>query len=55
VLAAIEAGDLPPRRLASWRKLKRELAYELRRRDYRVAKAEVARWRRAERRGRARP
>jgi ribosome biogenesis GTPase len=55
VLAAIEAGDLPPRRLASWRKLKRELGYELRRRDYRVARVEAARWRRAERRGRARP
>jgi ribosome biogenesis GTPase len=55
VLAAIESGDLPPRRLASWRKLKRELSYELRRRDSRVAKAEAARWRRAERRGRTRP
>ena len=55
VLAAIASGDLPPRRLASWRKLKRELAYELRRSDYRVAKAEAARWRRAEQRGRARP
>jgi ribosome biogenesis GTPase len=55
VLAAIESGDLPPRRLASWRKLKRELAYELRRRDYRVSRAEAARWRRAERQRRARP
>jgi ribosome biogenesis GTPase / thiamine phosphate phosphatase len=55
VLAAIESGDLPPRRLASWRKLKRELGYELRRRDARVGRAEAARWRRAERRGRARP
>lgn len=55
VLAAIESGDLPPRRLASWRKLKRELAYELRRRDTRVARAEAMRWRRSERRGRARP
>jgi ribosome biogenesis GTPase len=54
VLAAIEAGDLQPRRLASWRKLKRELSYELRRRDYRVAKAEVARWRRTERNVRGR-
>jgi ribosome biogenesis GTPase / thiamine phosphate phosphatase len=43
VLAAVAAGDLPPRRLASWRKLKRELAYELgrrrsRRREHRVAR-----------------
>jgi ribosome biogenesis GTPase / thiamine phosphate phosphatase len=55
VLAAIEAGDLAPRRLASWRKLKRELSYEMRRRDARVSKAEVFRHRRAERRRRARP
>jgi ribosome biogenesis GTPase len=55
VLAAIETGDLPHRRLASWRKLKRELAYELRRSDARVGRAEAARWRRIERRGRARP
>jgi ribosome biogenesis GTPase len=53
VLAAVESGEIAPRRLASWRKLKRELSYELRRRDARVAKAEAARWRRAERRGRA--
>jgi ribosome biogenesis GTPase len=55
VLAAIAAGDLAPRRLASWRKLKRELAYELRRRDARVAAAGRARARRVERARRARP
>lgn len=55
VLAAIASGELSPRRLASWRRLKRELSYEMRRRDYRVTKADVFRHRRAERRGRARP
>lgn len=35
VLAAVAAGELPPRRLASWRKLKRELAYEMGRRGSR--------------------
>lgn len=40
VLAAIERGELAPRRLASWRKLKRELAYELRRRDARAIAVE---------------
>jgi ribosome biogenesis GTPase len=54
VLAAIESGVLPPRRLASWRKLKRELTYELRRRDYRVSRVEAARWRRGERPARGR-
>jgi ribosome biogenesis GTPase len=55
VLAAVEAGELAPRRLASWRKLKRELSYEMRRRDHRISQAEVFRHRRAERRRRARP
>lgn len=56
VLAAIESGDLPPRRLASWRKLKRELAYELRRQDRRSAGSERGWfWYRDERRRRARP
>jgi ribosome biogenesis GTPase len=47
VQAAIEAGELAPRRLASWRKLKRELAYELRRKDARLSAADRYRWRRA--------
>jgi ribosome biogenesis GTPase / thiamine phosphate phosphatase len=55
VLAAVEAGDLSPRRLAGWHKLHRELAHESRRRDAQVAAAERARWRRAERQHRARP
>ncbi|WP_213455351.1 ribosome small subunit-dependent GTPase A [Rhizomonospora bruguierae] len=43
VRAALESGDLPPRRLDSWRKLQREIAYESRRRDARLAAAERAR------------
>jgi ribosome biogenesis GTPase len=55
ILAGIAAGDLEPRRLASWRKLKRELAYELRRRDARLAAAKRAHRRRVERSRRSRP
>jgi ribosome biogenesis GTPase len=56
VLAAIESGELPPRRLASWRKLKRELAYELRRREGRTSGSGRGWfWDRDERRRRARP
>jgi ribosome biogenesis GTPase len=55
VLAAVSSGELSPRRLASWRTLKRELSYTMRRRDARVTKAEVYRHRRAEQRRRTRP
>lgn len=55
VLAAVEFGELAPRRLASWRKLKHELSYEMRRHDRRITKSDVFRHRRAERRRRARP
>ncbi|WP_081861576.1 ribosome small subunit-dependent GTPase A [Cellulomonas sp. HZM] len=44
VLAAIAAGDLPQRRLDSWRKLAREAAYQARRVDSRLAAQERARW-----------
>lgn len=44
VLAAIESGQLPPRRLDSYRKLLREAAYQERRGDARLAAAERARW-----------
>lgn len=37
VQAALESGELPSRRLWSWRKLRREVAAEMRRRDARVA------------------
>ncbi len=44
VQAAIDAGDLPERRLASWRKLQREAAYQARRVDARLRAAELAVW-----------
>jgi ribosome biogenesis GTPase len=48
VRAALEAGRLAPRRLESWRKLRREVAYELRRRDARLAAQERARAKRTD-------
>jgi ribosome biogenesis GTPase len=38
VRAAIESGELPPRRLESWRRLGREVGYEMRRRAARLAR-----------------
>jgi ribosome biogenesis GTPase len=49
VRAAVEAGDLAPRRLANWRKLKRELAHELHRREARERQVDMYRRRRVER------
>jgi ribosome biogenesis GTPase len=46
VLAALEDGSLDERRLASWRKLGREAAYQARRADARLMAAERAVWRR---------
>lgn len=46
VLAALEDGSLDERRLASWRKLGREAAYQARRADARLMAAERASWRR---------
>ncbi|HET8662014.1 MAG TPA: ribosome small subunit-dependent GTPase A [Micromonosporaceae bacterium] len=46
VQAALDRGELAPRRLESWRKLRREVAYEQRRRDARLAAEERARWKR---------
>lgn len=46
VRAALDRGELAPRRLESWRKLRREVAYEQRRRDARLAAEERARWKR---------
>jgi ribosome biogenesis GTPase len=46
VRAALDSGVLAPRRLASWRKLQREIAFETRRRDARLAAEERARWKR---------
>jgi ribosome biogenesis GTPase len=44
VQAAIDAGELPARRLASWRKLQREAAWQARRVDARLRQAELAVW-----------
>lgn len=44
VLAALEDGTLDERRLASWRKLGREAAFQARRADARLRAAERAVW-----------
>jgi ribosome biogenesis GTPase len=44
VLAALESGELDPARLASWRKLKRELRWLETRVDARARAEEAARW-----------
>lgn len=44
VRAALESGDLAPRRLDSFRRLEREAAYQARRVDARLAAEERARW-----------
>ncbi|MEV7229209.1 MULTISPECIES: ribosome small subunit-dependent GTPase A [Polymorphospora] len=53
VRAALESGDLTGRRWESWRKLQREVAFETRRRDARVAAEHRARWKRIDRDQRA--
>jgi ribosome biogenesis GTPase len=57
VLAAIEAGDLPQRRLDSWRKLQREARYMASRTDARIRAEEQRKWRAISKsvKGRARP
>jgi ribosome biogenesis GTPase / thiamine phosphate phosphatase len=55
VLAAIESGDLPERRLASWHKLRREAEWIASRTDARLRSERSRRWRqihRAQRRAR---
>ncbi|MGI5216106.1 ribosome small subunit-dependent GTPase A [Plantactinospora sp. CA-290183] len=46
VRAALDSGELPARRWASWQKLEREIAFETRRRDDRMAAEERRRWKR---------
>jgi ribosome biogenesis GTPase len=46
VREALDCGDLAPRRWESWRKMQREIAYETRRRDARLAAQERDRWKR---------
>jgi ribosome biogenesis GTPase / thiamine phosphate phosphatase len=54
VTAAIRAGSLEPRRLASYRKLEREAAYVARKADPRAARAEARAWHAKTREGSAR-
>ena len=44
VQASLDAGDLSPERLDSWRRLQRELAWQARRTDARLQAEERARW-----------
>ncbi|WP_030454304.1 ribosome small subunit-dependent GTPase A [Herbidospora cretacea] len=44
VLAALESGELPERRLESWRKLQREAAWMARRSDARLQAEETRKW-----------
>jgi len=57
VLGAVEAGELDDERLASWRKLQRELAWLARKQDLRAQHEERRRWaiRSREARARTRP
>jgi ribosome biogenesis GTPase len=54
VLGAVESGELPADRLASWRKLQRELLAIAMRHDAVLRKEEVRKWKLRSREGRAR-
>ncbi|HEX6970062.1 MAG TPA: ribosome small subunit-dependent GTPase A [Micromonosporaceae bacterium] len=54
VREALESGALSARRWANYQKLRREAAYEMRRRDARLAAVERARWKRLQREAAAR-
>jgi len=54
VLAAVESGALPPDRLASWRKLQRELLSVAMRHDHLLRKEESRKWRLRSREARSR-
>nr|WP_250564563.1 ribosome small subunit-dependent GTPase A [Sphaerisporangium fuscum] len=57
VIEALESGELPERRLDSWRKLQREAAWMARRSDARLRAEETRRWKIIHKsmRGRSRP
>ena len=55
VVASIEAGDVGADRVAAWRKLQRELAFQARRTDERLRTQESRRWKAIARANRARP
>jgi ribosome biogenesis GTPase / thiamine phosphate phosphatase len=48
VRAALESGELAPRRYESWRKLQREIAFEARRKDARLQAQARGKWKRIE-------
>lgn len=54
VLAALEAGELTERRLASWRKLQREAAFQARRVDARLRQEQARVWKQRARDARTR-
>jgi ribosome biogenesis GTPase len=54
VQAALAAGELAPRRWQSWLRLQREVAFEARRKDARLAAEERARWKRIQKEVRGR-
>jgi ribosome biogenesis GTPase len=54
VVAAVESGELTERRLASWRKLQREVAFQARRVDARLRQAETRVWKQRARDARSR-
>jgi len=54
VLAAVDAGLLDDDRLASWRRLQRELAFLARKQDGRLAREERRRWAKLTQEGRSR-
>jgi ribosome biogenesis GTPase len=54
IRAAIESGELPMRRWESWLKLQREIAFEARRKDARLAAAERSKWKRISREAKSR-
>jgi ribosome biogenesis GTPase / thiamine phosphate phosphatase len=54
VQASIDAGDLSAERMASWRKLQRELAFQARRTDLRLRAEEKAKWKAVHKAQRAR-
>jgi ribosome biogenesis GTPase len=53
VVAALATGELMPRRMESWRRLQREIAYEMRRNDGRLSSDERRKLRNRRVRGRA--
>ncbi|WP_182906616.1 ribosome small subunit-dependent GTPase A [Microbispora sp. H13382] len=57
VLAAVESGELPERRLESWNRLRREAAWMARRTDARLRAEETRKWKviHKQMRGRSRP